>query len=155
MLLDPNAHTYLYFAGEVNELITTHLLKTSENPICAIEIIAVVAAFWIWAKWLNGRPMIGFIDNEPAKHGLVKGTSQNEDCAAILNDIAVVEIRAQILAYWERVASDSNIADDPSRGIEPIGIPSWRPPTRTMLARASDLTGHWLKGIRDLHVQDR
>ena len=66
-----------------------------------------------------------------------------------------------IVAYWERVASSSNLADAPSRGAQPALLPGWPAPAHVNFAQALqqlDLrigAGQVVWGGRDLHIHNR
>ena len=92
------------------------LCQTSHNPICAVELLAVLCAMRLWRGRLSHRASLCFVDNDPAKHALVRGGSAVFDVASIVQATCELEIAGRMLSYIERVPSSSNPADAPSRG---------------------------------------
>ena len=72
--------------------------------------------------------MIAFIDNDPAKHAIVRGLAGSPIAAAVVDAICETEILRKMLMYAERVPSVSNPADAPSRGLRPPELSEWPPP---------------------------
>ena len=128
------------------------LTRESSNLIAAVEVLAVWAAYGLWGEALHGRAVITFVDNDSAKHALVKGSSPIADMAAVVDAACGLEIRHRLLCYFERVPSSSNIADDPSRGVAPLrlcafGAPIWNSCSRLGAVPASGL--NLKRGIRN------
>ena len=57
-----------------------------------------------------------FIDNEAARYSLIKGASPSLSMFLILGEVSMIDSSQPTGAWYERVASSSNIADLPSRG---------------------------------------
>ena len=87
-------------------------------------------------SWL-GRALLGFIDNDGAKHVLAKGGSSSLEASAVCDGVSAREIAGAVLTYWERVPTASNIADAPSRGVEPARLPGWPSPSRVLVAEGA------------------
>ena len=79
------------------------------------ELYPALLALRQWGGTLEGRRLILFVDNEPARAALVKGTTTAAASARIVNDFWALAARLSIYLWVERVASKSNPADDPSR----------------------------------------
>ena len=128
------------------------------NPIAAVELLAVLASFVLWSGELRGRAVLGFVDNESAKHALVKGMSASPDSGAICGEVCALEISQASLMYWERVPSKSNIADEPSRGIRPFALPGLTCPSQNFLSelthrgRAAPAASRFVRGLRDIRL---
>lgn len=141
VLFDPGAGDVLFFATVLSAETMALLTACSANPICVIELLGVLLALWLWRGRLHQRPLLGFIDNEPAKHAMCRGGSSSVDAAAVVNGICNAEITDRILAYWDRVPSASNIADAPSRGARPAQVPGWPEPVRSLVAHMLPAAG--------------
>lgn len=137
VIVDRASGIFWYFSFDVSEDLLAELMVNSSNPIGAVELLGVLAAITLWADLLNGRSMILFVDNDAAKSSLIKGYSPEIQMATLTQAICQLEIERHILAYWERVPSASNVADRPSRGLEPLASPSLPPPRRTFAPLAS------------------
>ena len=117
-----------YFGARLSAEAEQTLLQSSKNPITAVELAAALLAVLLWQSVLSGQAFIAFVDNDAAKHAVVRGYSSVADVAVLAAHIADAEINHQTLGYWERVASPSNLADPPSRGSVPPSIPGWPAP---------------------------
>ena len=155
VLLDPADGTYLYFSGTLSPAAMSQLSSKAANPIAAVEALAVLLAVLFWAERIRSRPVLAFVDNEPAKAALVKGSSASGDLATICGDICEAEIRLQALCFWERVPSASNVADPPSRGRVPPALGGLSLPSRSLASELKFRTfaglrsSQLLKGVRD------
>ena len=122
------------------------------NPIAAVELIAIWVSFLLWADRCAHRPMLAFIDNDPARHALVRGGSQVPAIASVVDAVCDLEIRLRALAFFERVPSQSNIADPPSRGIRPSRLEGFSPPVAcscTYVGQRATQSCQFLMGLRD------
>ena len=160
VLLDPADGTYLYFSGTLSLAAMRQMSSKAANPIAAVEALAVLLAVLFWSERMRSRTVLAFVDNEPAKAALVKGSSAAGDLATICGDVCAAEIKHHMLCFWERVPSASNVADPPSRGLAPPALGGLSPPSRSF---ASELTfrtfrayrcSHLLKGVRDSAIDD-
>ena len=59
--------------------------------------------------------MVVFVDNDSARHALIKGGSPSPASAQLVGLFWTVEAHLRSFAWIERVASSSNIADGSSR----------------------------------------
>ena len=100
------------------------------NPIAPLELLAVCVGLAMWAPLLADLGSLIFVDNEAAKHALVKGSSPEKAMASVTDAACAFEIAARTTAYYERVPSASNPADLPSRGHAPVGLQGWPAPLR-------------------------
>ena len=85
------------------------------GPIEAYRAYAVAVARKTWHQYLAGHRCIFYIDNIPAQDALVRGTSANVHVREILLSFELAEELSASWPWFARVASQSNIADDPSR----------------------------------------
>ena len=65
---------------------------------------------------INSRRLILFVDNEGTKFSLLKAASDNQVVDKLSQLFASVEHESRTYLWLSRVASYSNIADEPSRG---------------------------------------
>ena len=96
------------------------LSRLSGNPIHQLELAPVLAALLLWEKVICGRCCLLFVDNEGARASLVSGDStclsSSRLCYAISDRCA--HLGASL--WYERVPTEANVADRPSRGMRPI-----------------------------------
>ena len=113
---------YEYFSGKLSAEATARLLEHSSNPIAEIEAIGAMVALLLWRDVVVDRAVLAFNDNEAVKAAMIAGTSSSPRVAWVLEVTLRLEIATRSLLWWERVASDSNIADAPSRGRTPMPL---------------------------------
>ena len=101
---------------------------------------------------LMHRAVLAFVDNDPARHAIVRGGSPVADIASVVDEMCGLEVSRRILLYFERVPSQSNIADPPSRGERPGRLARFDPPVFVSVECAGDGVGNGrvLMGMRDL-----
>ena len=113
-----------FFGQEIRDKKVQDWLKAgSKHPVYQAELLPVVAAICTWRAVLRDRELLRFIDNEAARHALVKGYSPILSAAKLLGEawLAIAEVGT---AVWvARVPSGSNPADAPSRLQD---CPGWR-----------------------------
>lgn len=120
----------------------------SEQVITLAEAFAALLARHVFRDHLHKRRAIFFIDNEGARHALIKGTSPT---LALLQIVQLFHTCAEYDFCWhwlERVPTASNVADLPSRGrvleaLEMIGGSQWTGEVRLKLVTdlCQDFTG--------------
>ena len=162
----PRRHEAFFFAAHLDDGALKHLFCGSENPIAEIELTTAMIALLLFRHELEGSPLIGFCDNDAATAAIVRCTSGNQNMTELVEAVCGLEIQASLLAHWERVASASNLADPPSRGIRPPDVPGWPPFRRRLtsealglqlpmgLSRASVSPRLILRGVRDARVTE-
>ena len=93
------------------------LLKSGdkETAIFELEAIAVVVAVKVWESKLSGHRVVLFTDNEGVRTSVLKGSSSNFNVSCLLEHIFLVEENLAFQLWVERVPSQSNPADEPSR----------------------------------------
>lgn len=91
------------------------LKEVGEQLICQIELYAMVAVRWQLGKWLSGRRSIWWVDNEAARHCLIKGASGSRSMQQLCRVFYDLETSYPTFSWFERVPSYSNPADAPSR----------------------------------------
>ena len=73
-------------------------------------------ALCTWSEKLRYRDVLIFVDNEPAKDALIHGISDSPASSRLVRFTRIFCARLALGAWYERVASPSNIGDAPSRG---------------------------------------
>ena len=112
------------FSGneEVTVLLTgtadKKLLKSLEttNEIYGLEMFAMVSAVITLGEQLRGKRIMLFLDNNAASGALIKGSSRVLIVLAMIESFWGCLARLSASCWVERVASEANPADAPSRG---------------------------------------
>jgi hypothetical protein len=106
--------TPLYTWADVPAVVAESWLP-AKNHIFQVELFACPLALDTFGAYLVNRPVIHFVDNAAALGSLVKGYSNNQDAIKIVADYWLRASSARNYIFVDRVESDSNISDDPSR----------------------------------------
>ena len=91
------------------------LLKPRKSQIFLGELFGQWMGFYFFGELFRQTELVGFVDNMGAVHALVKGTSGEEDAAAIAWSISYQLVLIQCRSWWEWAGSPSNVADGGSR----------------------------------------
>jgi hypothetical protein len=86
-----------------------------EQLVTEAELYPVVVASKLWKDHFTFRRALVFVDSEPAKHCLIRGTSNVETCAALVQRFYEEVDLLNMFPWFSRVPSMSNPADLPSR----------------------------------------
>ena len=127
VLFDPRNGTFEFFGGKFARATVDFWQrdgatqeqdepKAKEQIICQAELAVVPMAFSTWREVLKDREILSFIDNEPAKEALINGSSSSWASAEMVRETRRMTAEGAMAPWYDRVASPSNLADEPSRG---------------------------------------
>ena len=88
----------------------------SHRVIMQAELLPAMLAMTKWQNVIAESNVLLFIDNEAARMSLIGGASRNEASARIVNFFWEEVTRVGGRLWVERVSSEANPADGPSRG---------------------------------------
>ena len=91
--------------------------KFQQQIIGQAELLPVALVKWADAARFRHRRVLFFVDNDSARHALIKGYSPSRSSNCILQFINRIELDVQTWGWYSRVPSKSNPADAPSRGV--------------------------------------
>jgi hypothetical protein len=86
-----------------------------DQLVTEAELLPVLIAFRYWRTHFEYSKSLVFVDSEPAKHCLIRGTSNVCTCAHIVKLFYQEIDMLRNFPWFSRVPSKSNPADDPSR----------------------------------------
>ena len=86
--------------------------KTQTDPV---EMIAPILALHTFRERLYGTDLILLIDSEAVESSLVKGYSSKSDLCTLLSVFWNLIFELRVRVFIDRVSTDSNPADWPSR----------------------------------------
>ena len=116
VLVSPAGKPVRFFSGNLKEHHVELLNpKGSKTTIFECEFLAVLIAYKVWAGEVAGSQFVVFIDNNAVRDSLISCDTTNATASVILKAILQLEDDVKALAWYTRVPSPSNIADDPSR----------------------------------------
>ena len=116
VLVSPAGKPVRFFSGNLKkhhvELLNP---KGSKTIIFECEFLAMLISYKAWAREVAGSQLVVFIDNNAVRDSLISCDTTNATASVILKTILQLEDDVKALAWYTRVPSPSNIADDPSR----------------------------------------
>eukprot|EP00438_Fugacium_kawagutii_P017954 Skav227888 [mRNA] locus=scaffold3865:39733:41610:- [translate_table: standard] len=86
-----------------------------ETIILELEMVALLVAATLWRDVLRSKRTVFFTDNEPVRKSLIRGYSQNHFVSCLMEAFYLIEEEVHCQVWRERVPSQSNPADEPSR----------------------------------------
>ena len=116
VVADPNDAVRLVFGGIIpDELVQHWIRQVGQQIICEAEIFAAVLSRWYLSNHYNNCRSIFWIDNDAARLALIKSVSTSAPMLCMAQTFHSFSEADNIQCWFERVASESNIADLPSR----------------------------------------
>ena len=96
--------------------LRSNCTKDKRQFITEAELYAVLVGLFTWKEILFNNRLIVFVDSDPAKFSLIRGTSNSLACADIVKRTHMLLSDWHIHVWVTRVPTKSNPADAPSRG---------------------------------------
>lgn len=88
-----------------------------ETAIMELEMVPISIAVHQWKQLLQSHSVVLFTDNESVRASILKGSSTNTVVDQLMKDLFRLEEEISCQIWLERVPSQSNPADEPSRKI--------------------------------------
>ena len=102
------------------------------TQICMVELVATVLALRTFKDYMKGKTLLLLVDAEAVEGALVKGYSARSDLCELVGIFWNLVLELKVLVYIDRVPTDANCSDSPSRGKLKVGEAlGWK----TVLAR--------------------
>ena len=120
VLFDRKLDQPLQFTAVVPREVSEKWL-VRKTQIVPIEMLAPILAFESFADRLFGADLILLIDSEAVEGALVKGYSSREDISSLISVFWNLALKLGCRVFIDRIATDANPADWPSRGNLSIG----------------------------------
>ena len=130
-----------YFSSVVtSEQISLINSDDKQTVISELESLAVLAGLEIFGSPRVGHQAISFIDNEATLASMIKADSPVPFLARCSSSVAELEAKLDLDLWFERVASNSNPADLPSRDKTDhlVGVPRFDVDVGALLERFID-----------------
>ena len=116
MLFDADGEPLNFFSVELSILQMNQLgADKSSTVMFEAELCAVVLAFVLYKQILFSRPVVCYVDNNGTRDVLISGAARNRVGARLAKLFLTIEDLARVFAWFTRVPSPSNVADEPSR----------------------------------------
>ena len=119
-VLFKKGHVPLQFGCEVDQKLIDKWIPR-KSQIAMVELFATVVALTTFAKQLCGSWSFLMVDSEPVQGALVKGYSSREDLCELVSVFWKLALDCRVNLYIDRVPTDANPADHPSRNRMEVG----------------------------------
>lgn len=106
------------FGGEIPQHLTDFWLQWGAQVIAQAEALAMLVARIAFRSALHNRRVIFFVDNESRRYSCIKTLSDSQSLMCIIQLFHQSSEIDHAIMWVERVPSESNIADLPSRGLQ-------------------------------------
>jgi len=110
----------LQFSCEVHQKLIAKWLPR-KSQIAMVELFATVVALKTFGHRIAGSWSLLLVDSEPVQGALVKGYSSREDLCELVGIFWNLALELKINLYIDRVPTDANPADPPSRDNLSVG----------------------------------
>ena len=87
----------------------------ADNQIMGLELLSIALGLSSFGPMLTGRKVLVFSDNVGSEYNAKKGKAKSWDHSCIVHSIWRRAALSKMMLWIERVPTDSNIADLPSR----------------------------------------
>ena len=114
MMFDRRMNAPVQFTARVPEILKSRWL-TRKTQIIPVEMLAPIVSLETFSSRLFRADLFIFIDSEVVEAALVKGYSSREDLCLLVSVFWDLVLRLQARVFVDRVATDANPADAPSR----------------------------------------
>ena len=119
VIFDPrNVADVKAFGVHVPEVLLNEWKSAGKRHLIGpVEMYAVILARSTWRAEVGGRRIIYFVDHCGVMNSYIKGSSADKTWRKLLFEFEKQEANHPSIPWFCRVASQSNIADGPSRGV--------------------------------------
>ena len=114
VLFDRNQSQPFQFTAVVPEQVKKFWV-VRKTQIVPIEMLAPIVALSTVAPMIKGKDLLLFIDSEAVEGALIKGYSAREDLSELVSVFWDLALELRVNVDIDRVSTDSNPADWPSR----------------------------------------
>ena len=104
-----------FFSVKLSDVQLASLQTESKHVIAVLEVLPVACAMKIWADKTLHRIVFYFVDNDAARACLIKVISSAPVINRVLKRIAMMGAAHPSFAWYSRVPSASDVADEASR----------------------------------------
>ena len=112
--------TPLQFGCRVHDSLIRKWLPR-KSQIAMVEMFAVIVALVTFGPLIKNSWILMFVDSEPVQGALVKGYSAKEDMCELTGVFWKLALELKVNTYIDRVSTDANPADPPSRDQMNVG----------------------------------
>jgi len=115
VLISPQGSVVHYFGESLNDSLVSDFEKDSDHPIYELEILPILISVKLWSSLIANSQVVFYIDNEAARSAFIQGVGFTPIAKQMTVWYDTLEVDLNLITWFGRVASHSNIADGPSR----------------------------------------
>ena len=117
VLVSSDGKLQRYFSQEIHvELLKVINVTSRKTAIFELEFFAIFCPFHVWHDLLKGVELVAYSDNDGVRDSLIACQTSSVNSEPILEACLKIEYWLGLNFWMIRVPTDSNLADDPSRG---------------------------------------
>lgn len=118
VLVDSNGAVVNWFSHQLSEDVCK-LFGSGEKEtiIYELELVAAIFALTIWSEHIKDHCTVLFVDNEAVRFTIIKASTRGGVAMKLVKYYISLESDLALSMWCARVASESNIADAPSRNV--------------------------------------
>ncbi len=122
VLVDSNGKLQHFFCQEIcDELLKVINVTSRKTAVFELEFFAIFCSFRVWRDFLKGAQLVVYSDNDGVRDSVLACQTCSVNGEPILEGRLKIEHELGMNLWMSRLPTDSNIADDPSRGhVEPL-----------------------------------
>ena len=118
VLVDKNGRIVQYVSEELPQDVLIFLMSSGKKTIIfELEMLAIVYAMTVWESFLRGSHVVFYTDNNAVRDAVIACSTSSSLAMPILDRLLKLEYALDIFPWYTRVPTDSNVSDDPSRGV--------------------------------------
>ena len=116
VLVGPSGKKFRFFSERMSEMLLQKVNVTGRKTIIfECEFWAILCAMYIWKRFLSGCNVVVYTDNDGVRDSLIACHCSSENAMPILDACIRMESSLGWNVWYNRVPTESNVADDPSR----------------------------------------
>ena len=116
VLVGPSGKKFRFFSEKVSDVMLQKVNVTVRKTIIfECEFWAILCAMYAWKQFLSGCNVVAYMDNDGVRDSLIACHCSSANATPILDACIRLESTLGWNVWYNRVPTESNVADDPSR----------------------------------------
>ena len=116
VLVGPSGNKFCFFSEKLSDALLEKLNLTGRKTIIfECEFWAILCAMYSWKQFLSGCTVVAYMDNDGVRDSLIACHCSSQNALPILDACIRLESTLEWNVWYNRVPTESNVADDPSR----------------------------------------
>ena len=116
VLVGPSGKKFRFFSEKLSDVMLEKVNVTGRKTIIfECEFWAILCAMYAWKQFLSGCNVVAYMDNDGVRDSLIACHCSSQNAIPILDACIRLESTLGWNVWYNRVPTESNVADDPSR----------------------------------------